>query len=310
MTDNDELRAVIAKARAIAGERLAADPAWRTRQQLRARGHTGGGHGISDTALSGAESRLAATLDGELAGNVNLLLANKLDEALALLDRTPVSTAKPAAAAVPTATSAPVAAAVPDDDLTRIRGIRPALAADLNRLGVRNFRQIATWTATDVRSIGAALGLDAMIHRQGWIEQAAMLDARRPPPAAAANPVAADTVSAAPIAAMAANTQKPMLVATAAAIATSGAAVTAPASASPPEVAPNPADVVATALRDLLATLPAARPATDPGLQPTISATHSHQEAQEANRRPFEWPRRRFRRRRRQWPCPPPTQSP
>jgi predicted flap endonuclease-1-like 5' DNA nuclease len=61
------------------------------------------------------------------------------------------------------------------DDLTRIRGIDPALAARLTRFGVLSFATIAGWGREDVRRVGESLGLGRQISRQNWIEQAALL---------------------------------------------------------------------------------------------------------------------------------------
>ena len=59
------------------------------------------------------------------------------------------------------------------DNLMKIRRINRELAEKLHRLGITHFDQIAEWTATDVRSLSAALGLGNEIYKQAWIEQAA-----------------------------------------------------------------------------------------------------------------------------------------
>lgn len=64
------------------------------------------------------------------------------------------------------------------DDLTRIRGIDAELAAKLQRTGIHHYDQIADWSATDVRSLSAALKLGQKIYKQVWIEQAAHLAVR------------------------------------------------------------------------------------------------------------------------------------
>jgi len=76
------------------------------------------------------------------------------------------------------------------DDLTRIRGLGAGLARRLADRGVVRFAQIAAWSAEDVRTIAAALGLGREISRRNWIEQAALLELRRagaPRPAAPAD---------------------------------------------------------------------------------------------------------------------------
>ena len=67
------------------------------------------------------------------------------------------------------------------DDLTKIRRIDQQLAEKLFRIGITHYRQIADWTATDVRSLSAALRLGRSIYEQNWIEQAAKLAQQRPP---------------------------------------------------------------------------------------------------------------------------------
>jgi predicted flap endonuclease-1-like 5' DNA nuclease len=63
------------------------------------------------------------------------------------------------------------------DDLTRIRGIDPALVQRLAQHGILSYAAIADWGQEDVRRIGEALGLGRQINRQNWIEQAAVLRA-------------------------------------------------------------------------------------------------------------------------------------
>lgn len=126
---------------------------------------------------------------------------------------TPV--AKPAEAKAPAAP--PVAASKPEptpasaapepaagDDLTRIRGITPAIAAGLRQLGETSFAHIANWTAADVERVTSALGVGEAIRRQSWIEQAAMrvpasaLRTSSPAPAVAAPAVPPSPARAAP----------------------------------------------------------------------------------------------------------------
>ncbi|MBI1385292.1 MAG: hypothetical protein GC150_10305 [Rhizobiales bacterium] len=87
------------------------------------------------------------------------------------------------AAAPPPTVSTPL-----PDDLTRIRGIDPALATALADLGIDRFASIARWRHEDVLQVGRALGLGPRISRECWIEQSAILAAggatdfdRRPP---------------------------------------------------------------------------------------------------------------------------------
>jgi predicted flap endonuclease-1-like 5' DNA nuclease len=67
------------------------------------------------------------------------------------------------------------------DELTRIRGITPALAGRLAALGITRYGDIAAWRPHDVRQVSDALGLGREISRQNWIEQAALLHRRTHP---------------------------------------------------------------------------------------------------------------------------------
>ena len=58
------------------------------------------------------------------------------------------------------------------DDLTRVVGIGPKLAASLGELGVTRFSQIAAWTAEDLQSIDQLLGLKGRADRDAWVAQA------------------------------------------------------------------------------------------------------------------------------------------
>jgi len=58
------------------------------------------------------------------------------------------------------------------DDLTRLVGIGPKLAAALGELGVTRFSQIAAWTPDDVASFDQLLALKGRADRDAWIAQA------------------------------------------------------------------------------------------------------------------------------------------
>lgn len=58
------------------------------------------------------------------------------------------------------------------DDLTRLVGIGPKLAASLAELGVTRFAQIAAWTAEDIQSIDQLLNLKGRADRDAWVAQA------------------------------------------------------------------------------------------------------------------------------------------
>ncbi len=70
------------------------------------------------------------------------------------------------------------AASGPADDLTRIKGLGPKLAALLGEFGVTTFAQIAAWTPEEIERIDAKLGRFAgRITRDQWVEQAKFLAA-------------------------------------------------------------------------------------------------------------------------------------
>ena len=69
-------------------------------------------------------------------------------------------------------------AAAHGDDLTRIKGLGPKLAATLSDLGIVRFDQIAAWSEADIDRIDAQLGrFQGRIRRDSWVEQAALLAA-------------------------------------------------------------------------------------------------------------------------------------
>ena len=70
----------------------------------------------------------------------------------------------------------PVVEAGPDD-LTRLVGIGPKLAASLAARGVTRFVQLAAWTAEDLAAADAALSLKGRAVRDAWVAQAKRLAA-------------------------------------------------------------------------------------------------------------------------------------
>jgi predicted flap endonuclease-1-like 5' DNA nuclease len=66
----------------------------------------------------------------------------------------------------------------PADELTRMKGVGPKVAALLNGLGVTRFDQIAAWSDADVARVDAQLGaFKGRIARDQWVEQARLLAA-------------------------------------------------------------------------------------------------------------------------------------
>lgn len=88
----------------------------------------------------------------------------------ALIDSAPAATPmEPAAGAAPVAASG-------GDDLTRIKGLGPKLAATLNGLGVTSFTQIAAWDDAEIARIDSQLGrFEGRIRRDDWVGQAQLL---------------------------------------------------------------------------------------------------------------------------------------
>jgi len=81
--------------------------------------------------------------------------------------------APPAAAAAPQPAAASTGAG---DDLTRIKGLGPKLAALLNSLGVSEYAQIAAWDDAEIDRIDAQLDrFQGRIRRDSWVEQAKLL---------------------------------------------------------------------------------------------------------------------------------------
>lgn len=91
----------------------------------------------------------------------------------------PVIAPSPAPAPAPPPAPAPAPAAVGGaDDLTRIKGLGPKLAALLGEFGITGFAQIAAWTPEEIERIDAKLGrFSGRIVRDQWVEQAKLLAA-------------------------------------------------------------------------------------------------------------------------------------
>jgi predicted flap endonuclease-1-like 5' DNA nuclease len=103
----------------------------------------------------------------------------------ALIDAPPVAAMPPASPMGVAGAGTVAAAAVQEaatktasdgDDLTRIKGVGPKLAALLNEQGITQFAQIAAWTDADIDRIDAQLGrFEGRIRRDDWVSQAKLL---------------------------------------------------------------------------------------------------------------------------------------
>lgn len=66
----------------------------------------------------------------------------------------------------------------PADELTRMKGVGPKVAAMLNGLGITRFDQIAAWSDDDLARVDAQLGtFKGRAMRDQWVEQARLLAA-------------------------------------------------------------------------------------------------------------------------------------
>jgi predicted flap endonuclease-1-like 5' DNA nuclease len=84
----------------------------------------------------------------------------------------PAPAAKAPAAPKPAATAAP---GMPDD-LLRLKGVGPKIAAILHEQGVTRFAQIAAWSDADIAAIDARLGnFSGRPKRDNWVDQARLL---------------------------------------------------------------------------------------------------------------------------------------
>jgi predicted flap endonuclease-1-like 5' DNA nuclease len=92
-----------------------------------------------------------------------------------VIDPVPVVDVLAPAAPIPIT---PIASTSPagSDNLMRMKGVGPKLAAMLNDLGVTSFAQIAAWTDSDLAAVDARLGnFKGRPVRDQWIDQAKYL---------------------------------------------------------------------------------------------------------------------------------------
>jgi predicted flap endonuclease-1-like 5' DNA nuclease len=84
----------------------------------------------------------------------------------------------PAPAATAPAAPEPAAMAAPGtpDDLLRLKGVGPKIAAILHEQRVTRFAQIAAWSDADIAAIDARLGnFSGRPKRDNWVDQARLL---------------------------------------------------------------------------------------------------------------------------------------
>lgn len=126
------------------------------------------------------------------AGEIASLAAERAQEEAAATEApapspppAPAATVDPVPAPVPAPASVPAPAPAPaptnvtgseTDDLTRLKGVGPKLAAQLGEMGVTSFAEIAAWSDADIDRIDAQLGrFQGRIRRDSWVEQAGYL---------------------------------------------------------------------------------------------------------------------------------------
>lgn len=129
----------------------------------------------TETALDAAQE-IAETVAAPL---VDAVVAANADLAEQVVDSEPVveAAAEVAETAPSEAAASELSAQVEDavDDLTRLVGVGPKLAASLAELGVTRFSQIAAWTPDELASFDQLLNLKGRAERDAWIAQAQRL---------------------------------------------------------------------------------------------------------------------------------------
>lgn len=130
----------------------------------------------ADTTLAAAgEVAVAAEAAAEAVAETVTEAALEIVEAVAEAAPEPVAEAiaETVAAVTPEPVAeAPVEAPKLADDLTRIVGIGPKLAASLAERGVTTFAQIAGWQAAELDAFDKAMDLKGRAVRDAWVAQA------------------------------------------------------------------------------------------------------------------------------------------
>jgi|GEM_PF-481905 len=131
---------------------------------------------VVEPAVFVAEAAAEAVVETvEVASDSVVETVETLAETLEVEDLAQVETPMVEAAAAPVVEaveSQAETASVLADDLTRLVGVGPKLAASLGELGVTSFSQIAAWTPEDLQSIDQLLNLKGRADRDAWVAQA------------------------------------------------------------------------------------------------------------------------------------------
>jgi predicted flap endonuclease-1-like 5' DNA nuclease len=99
-------------------------------------------------------------------------------EAVAAIEPLAPVAPEPEAVPEPVLEAAPEPGVAPEllaDDLTRLAGVGPKLAAALAERGVTTFAQLAAWTEEHADAFDAELSLKGRVARDAWIAQARRL---------------------------------------------------------------------------------------------------------------------------------------
>lgn len=168
-SDLAHAREALARDLANLEELLSADSAWQALRDFECRT----GRNAAANLHGAAEAGLPESVCNALKNNSLFQARTRILEALDILQAT-TRVGGSALSDEPFQPSFDLAVIEPDD-LTRIRGITPAIAARLTAFGPVTYEKIAAWSADDVASIAQALDLGNKISRQNWIEQAALL---------------------------------------------------------------------------------------------------------------------------------------
>lgn len=131
---------------------------------------------VVEPAVFVAEAAAEAVVETvEVASDSVVETVETLAETLEVEDLAQVETPMVEAAAAPVVEAVETqaeTASVLADDLTRLVGVGPKLAASLGELGVTSFSQIAAWTPEDLQSIDQLLNLKGRADRDAWVAQA------------------------------------------------------------------------------------------------------------------------------------------
>lgn len=134
-----------------------------------------------DASLETAEAVAQPLVEAVVAANEDVVEAvvESIDAEAVALEAVAEAPAEVAELVYPISETAPaVIEAVAEtaseavDDLTRLVGVGPKLAASLAELGVTKFSQIAAWTPDELSSYDQLLNLKGRAERDAWIAQA------------------------------------------------------------------------------------------------------------------------------------------